>query len=329
MTLAVFYKLLAIFIVVAIGWCAGRMRWLEESTRGPAPARLLSNAAFYLFVPALLFRTTARVDFAVMPWPMLYAFFLPVLTLLFAVYAWSSRASKPADSAAMPSVRAISTTFGNTLQIGVPMAAAMFGESGLSLHIAVVSLHALTLLTVTTALVELDLARTQIVDADGIRPSLGLMLSTTVRNTVIHPVVLPVLVGLTWNMLRLPLPGVVDEMLLMLGSAVVPVCLTVIGLSLAQYGWPQEWRRVSLLVTLKLIVQPLLVLVLARRGFHLHGLALAVIVMMGALPVGSNALIFAQRYQCLESETTSAIVLSTLLFVVTAPLWLLVLSWVG
>ena len=60
MTVAIFYKLLAIFLTVALGWVVGRMRWLGDSTADPA--RVLSNAAFYLFIPALLFRTTARLD---------------------------------------------------------------------------------------------------------------------------------------------------------------------------------------------------------------------------------------------------------------------------
>jgi malonate transporter len=51
--------------------------------------------------------------------------------------------------------------------------------------------------------------------------------------------------------------------------------------------------------------------------------------MLAALPIGSNALIFAQRYHALEAETTAATVFSTLAFVVTAPLWLGVLGWLG
>ena len=47
--------------------------------------------------------------------------------------------------------------------------------------------------------------------------------------------------------------------------------------------------------------------------------------MMAALPVGSNALIFAQRYKTLQAETSTAIVVSTLAFVLTAPLWLALL----
>jgi predicted permease len=143
---------------------------------------------------------------------------------------------------------------------------------------------------------------------------------------VIHPVVLPVLAGFVLNSIGIALPTVLDEVLQMLGTAVVPLCLTLIGMSLAYYGWPRAWRGVLGLAALKLLVLPALVLVVAHWGFGLAGLPLSVIVMVAALPTGSNALIFAQRYRCQEGETTAAIVASTLLFVLTAPLWLAVLS---
>jgi hypothetical protein len=76
---------------------------------------------------------------------------------------------------------------------------------------------------------------------------------------------------------------------------------------------------------LKLLVLPALVLTVAHWGFRLDGLPLAVVVMMAALPIGSNALIFAQRYRALEGETTAATVFSTLAFAATAPMWLMVL----
>lgn len=328
MTELVLYKLLAIFITVAIGWFVGRMRWLGEATGDGStasdPARVLSNVAFYIFVPALLFRTTARLDLESLPWLTLAAFFMPVLLVLLAVYGLRRWRRGAADAPAAPSVQAITATFGNTLQIGVPLAAGIFGEAGLAIHVTVISLHALTLLTALTLLVELDLAR-----ANPAAVGLARTLLTTVRNTVIHPVVLPVLAGLTLNAIGVVLPAVLDEVLLMLGTAVVPLCLTLIGMSLAYYGWPRAWRAVLGLAALKLLVLPALVLVVAHWGFGLSGLALAVIVMAAALPTGSNALIFAQRYRTQEGETTAAIVASTLLFMLTAPLWLAVLSALG
>jgi len=324
MSLVIFLKLVAIFAIVAIGYIADRARWLGE---GDA-ARVLSNAAFYLFVPALLFRTTARIDLHTLPWRTLAAFFVPAIGCLLAVYLFGRRAQNAAGPAAAPSVRALSVSFGNTVQLGIPMATALFGVEGLAVHLAIVSLHALLLLTVATTLVELDLARAQAVHRGG-EHSLSATLRTTVRNTVIHPVVLPVLVGLLFNLAGFRIPALADETLLLLAQAVVPVCLVVIGMSLAHYGVRGALRGAVWMSTAKLLLLPALVLVAGRWGAGLAGMPLAVIVLCAALPVGSNALLFAQRYQTLEHEATTAIVISTFGFVVSAPLWLLVVGWIG
>lgn len=323
MSLAIFLKLIAIFAVVAFGWIAGRARWLGS---GDA-ARVLSNAAFYLFIPALLFRTTARIDLAAMSWSTLAAFFAPALALMAGVYLWG-RSRVAEDGAASPAVRALAATFGNTVQLGIPMATALFGEAGLSVHLAIVSLHALTLLTIATALVELDLARAHAL-SQGERRSLAATLFTTVRNTVIHPVVLPVLAGLAFNLTGLAIPALVDETLQMLALAVVPMCLVVIGMSLDHYGIKGSLRGALWLSFAKLFVLPGLVLVVGRFFIGLAGVPLAVIVICAALPVGSNPLLFAQRYRNLEGETTTAVVISTFAFALTAALWLLVLAALG
>jgi hypothetical protein len=131
---------------------------------------------------------------------------------------------------------------------------------------------------------------------------------------------------MAWNATGIGLPPVIDEALELLGSAVVPLCLVLIGMSLAYYGVRGAARGAVLLSMLKLLLLPAVVLVVAHWAFGLTGLPLAVIVMMAALPVGSNALIFSQRYETLEAEATAAIVFSTFAFVLTAPLWLAVLA---
>ena len=326
MTLAVLYKLLAILAIVVLGWGAGRMRWLGAGNDSSDPTRVLSNAALYVFIPALLLRTTVRLDFAALPGSTVWAFFVPAVALLLAVYAWQrARGAMQRDGAAAPAVRALTASFGNSVQLGIPLAAALFGESGLAIHVALISLHALILLSMVTLLAELDLARTP---QPGAAPStLGKTIVTTLRNTVIHPVMLPVLIGLAWNASGIGLHPVVDEVFAVLGSAVVPVCLVLIGLSLAYYGVQGRWRGAIGLTLAKLIGLPALVLVVAHWGFGLAGLPLAVLVVMASLPVGSNPLIFAQRYATLQAEATTAIVLSTLAFVATLAFWLAVLAW--
>lgn len=320
MSSAVYFKLLAIFVVVSVGWAAGRMRFFG----GGEAARALSNTTFFLFAPALLFRTTARIDFDRLPWSTVLAYFAPVVGLMLLVYAHQRR--RRPEAAAEPSVRAITATFSNTVQLGIPVAAALFGEAGLSVHLAVVSLHALTLLSVVTVLVELDLARA----AEGsARRSLLATLGTTVRNTVIHPVVLPVLLGLGWNVAGWPIPPAVDEILVMLGQAVVPACLIAIGMSLAHYGIRGSLAAAAALSVLKLVVQPALVLAVGHFGLGLSGVPLAAIVMCAALPAGTNSMMFSQRYATREAEVTTTLVVSTLAFVVSAPLWIALLQWLS
>lgn len=345
MTLAIFYKLLAIFFTVGLGWLAARLRWFGDAT--PAEARLLSNLAMNVFVASLLFRTAARIDFSRLPWPVLMAYFLPALALVLVVGAWHRRgreagapgASGTSASAsqaepgapAVPATRAVAATYGNAVQLGIPMAAALFGEPGLAIHITMVGVHGVMLLTLPTALAELALAHAH-AQQHGAAP-LSQVLLTTVRNTLLHPVVMPIVAGLLWNLTGLGLHPVLDEALQLLGSAVVPVCLVLIGITLRAYGiggrLSEAVRAVLPVCLVKLVVMPALILAVAHWGFGLAGVPLAVVVMMAALPVGSNALMFAQRYRVLEAEATAAIVLSTLAFVVTASAWLAVLAWIA
>ncbi len=112
------------------------------------------------------------------------------------------------------------------------------------------------------------------------------------------------------------------------GSATL--CLVLIGVSLAHYGMRGALRSAILLSLVKVIAHPSARH--CRRShwiFGLAGLPLAVVVMMAALPVGSNALIFAQRYDTLPAETSSAVVVSTLGFVLIALIWLGLLHAIG
>lgn len=306
MTTVIITRLAAIFAVVAVGYGFGRTRLLS----GEQALQALSNVAFYVLTPALLFRLTATIDLGDLPWVVILVYFGPTVAVLFGVYFWSRRRGR---GTAEPGIRAISVTFSNSVQLGIPVVVGIFGDEGLAVHVAIVSVHALTLLTILTVLVELDLASGESVWATA---------WTTAKRTVLHPVVTPVVVGLLWNLAGLPLPGAVDDILQTLGQGVVPVCLVLIGLSLAFYGvtgvgWPAFW-----LAAAKLLLAPALVFGAAYAA-GLRGTALSVTVLFAALPIGSNALLFAQRYKALEAETTAAIVASTLAFVVTGPAWIL------
>lgn len=339
MTLDIFLKLLVLVAVVGAGWYAGRSRLMP----GPEPVQAISTLAFYLLIPALLFRAMAKVDLAHLPWSTLLAFFGPTTAWVLVVYAFSrwqiqrkghvghlggaeSSASglEPNErDAATPATRSIMCSFGNTIQVGLPLVASLFSDAGLVIHVAIISLHALTLLTVATVLAEVDIARARHAVVGG---NLWGTVKQTVRNTLIHPVILPVVAGLCWNLVGLPVPQPMDEALQLLASGVVPLCLVMIGLSLAHYGI-KGYARLAVACTVgKMLVMPAAVLGVAHWGLGLSGLPLTVIVLVASLPTGSNALLFAQRYQTQVPQATATIVVGTVAFAGLAPMWLQILS---
>jgi malonate transporter and related proteins len=247
-----------------------------------------------------------------------------VLSML-VVYGWHRmlEGQRQQPPSARPATRAIAVTYGNAVQLGIPMAAALFGDAGLALHIALVSLHGLVLLGLLTVLVEADLARGQAA------PGRWDTLRVTARNTLVHPVVLPVLAGLAWNFTGLGVHPVLNEVLHLLSAAAVPTALVLIGVALATHGVHGHVRRAWGLAAVKLLVMPAWVLLVAHQVFGMRGTLLAVLVMMAALPAGTNAVIFSQRYRTLQAEVSVAVVLGTFAFAASAALWLAVLAALG
>ena len=188
-------------------------------------------------------------------------------------------------------------------------------------------LHGLTLLSTLTVIVEMDLARARVRDARA--PSIAAMALTTLRNTIIHPVVLPLIVGWVWNLSGLPIPAVSRMSSSCSASA---WCRSAWSSSACRWpttAWRRAWRRPSCSSPSSWLIQPAFVLLVAHWGFGLSGLPLSIVVLMGALPVGANALIFAQRYETHEAESATAIVISTFCYAFTLPAWLFVLSRVS
>ena len=68
--------LLPVILLIAIGWLAGRRRWI-----GPASVKDLSGLVFMVLAPALLFRTMAGVREAALDWRPLVTYFVVALSV--------------------------------------------------------------------------------------------------------------------------------------------------------------------------------------------------------------------------------------------------------
>lgn len=305
---------LPVFVLIVIGFLAARTAALSEEG-----IRALSDAAFLIFMPALLFGAIARVDFARLSPGAAFAYYaigVPLFSLVLAVQFARTR------DATKATIHALTGLFGNTVMLGIPVVRLAYGETGLALLLTVIAVHALIFLSLGTLVLELAVLARSDGPARRSRAAVAGRLLQVARSALIHPVVLPILAGLAWSAAGWSLPGPLDQSLSMLGSAAAPMCLVLLGASLAQFDLRQGLATAAGLTVLKSFLFPLLVWTGGAVLFRLDPLPLAVATVTAALPTGANVYLFAQRYEAQVREVSAAVTLSTLAAAITLP-WLL------
>ena len=314
---AVIFTILPVFAVVLAGWGVARAKLINaEGVAG------FGNVTFYLFVPALLFRAMRNIHFETLDPRPTYTYFCGALLCFFIVIfvsrQWLHRDIRHGV------VIALGVTFSNTVLLGIPLIKLAFGDAGLVVLLTIISMHSLILMAVSTLIVEFAAG----FGDPGNRAAKSRWMNTldAIRNTVINPVILPIIAGLTYGALRLPLPEVLDAPLALLAAASGPCSLVLLGASLAQYGIAQYWKSAVVLTVLKNVAFPLLIWALGRFVFGLNDLSLAVATVTAALPIGANVYLFAQRYNVAQGEVTAAVAVSSAVSVFTLAV---VMYWFG
>jgi len=294
--------LLPVFGLIAIGYAMARTPLLKnEGVRG------LGSFVYYVALPALLFRSTAVPPPGESGGGAIIAAFFGGAVILFALGMALAR-YRFAMNLSEQGVVGVNASFGNSVQMGVPLVLAAFGPQGMHAMALVIALQSVILLTLATVIVELGGWRGG--------AALGRSLNAVLRALVTNPIIMAIVVGFLWREAGLALPTPLLHLIDLLADGASPCALLALGASLAGFRLTADLGDAALVVGLKLVVQPIVVWALARL-LGLAPLDLAVVTVAAALPIGMNAFIVAQRYQLYVAQSASAVVLSNLLSVVT------------
>jgi len=308
-----------VVLFIALGYLSGRQGWIRAQA-----VKDLSNLVFMVLAPALLFRTMAGVHVQELDFGPIAVYFGGVALVFGATLAW-------AGFSTLGAVRALGHTFSNNVMVGVPLVGLVFGQAGLVTLFTLISVHALILLTVATVVLELALARNQPGGADGqahVPPALWRMVLQALWSGLVHPVPLPIIAGLLYAQTGWPIPPLIDKPLQLLGQALGPLALLLVGVTLAFSTVGPHFRAALRIALVKNATLPLAVGALGW-ALGLSGLPLAVMVTAAALPVGANVFLFAQRYEVGQDEMTAGVTVSTALGMATVPVVLWVVTrWV-
>lgn len=310
----VFSALLPVVLLIGIGFVAGRLKLI----RGEA-VRDLSNLVFLVLVQALLFRTMATARLEQLDLHSVALYYVVSGGLFFGLLLLRGLSSRSA-------VLALAAIFSNTLMIGVPLVQLAYGQQALVLLFTLISMHALILLTLATVVLELLVAREQAATGAGPRRHIAITVGRAIRNAVLHPVPLPIIVGLLYALTGWGLHPVLEQPLRLLGNAFGPVALVLVGVTLAQAAVGTQLKGALQLAALKTVLHPLL-MAAAGRALGLSGLPLTVMVVAAALPIGANVFLFAQRYHREEELVTAAVAVSTVLAIGTISVVMGLSAW--
>ena len=281
-------------LIILVGFVAGRMLELEHQT--------LSKVTLYVLVPALivssLYHSTIAAESAIaLVAGMVITTTLLYLTVLLVCKIWQLPANLRKSLVG-------TTLVGNVGNLGLPIIAFAFGESGLERAVIVLITASMLMAGVGPALLK----------EEGIQ--------TGVTLTLKLPLVWAMLGGILLRSPAVQLPLSLIQGIEMLGNAAIPVALVTLGIQLAQTRL--AIGRYELFASgLRLLYAPLLAYSVGS-ALKLQGLDLQVLVMQSAMPAAVNSLIWASEFGGDPARVARTIVVSTLMSVVTLPtvLWL-------
>jgi len=306
--LPIFLKTLPFFLLIGLGYWAGRTRFFT-----PEATAYLTKFVFYFALSAMLFRFAANLSLAQIFDPRFVMAYLSasILVYLLAMLVAFAR-GVPAEEAAIEAQCAV---IGNVGFLGVPMLVLLLGEAAAGPVLLVLAIDLIVFSSVITLVIT---GR-----REG-RMSLGLVRVLGV-GLLKNPMTVSITLGLLWSASGQAVPGPINEFLAILGAAATPGALFAIGASLATKS-AERLGVAAWLSVCKLVLHPAAVAVSALLVFGVERQTAGVMIAAAALPVAGNVYILAQHYGVAPHRVSASILISTAVSILTISA---VITWVS
>ena len=189
--------------------------------------------------------------------------------------------------------------FGNTGNVGLPLALFAYGQEGLGYAVVIFAVSAVLVFTLGIWLV-----------SGGASP----------LRVLREPMVLATLAGALFLWRGWKLPEVLDNSVSLLGQMAIPLMLITLGVAVARL----KPERLGRTIWLSLLRSGLTIAIAAgvAAGFGLPPVAAGVLILQMSAPVAVTSYLLAERYQADSGAVAGLVVTSTLLAVGTIPLTL-------
>ena len=195
----------------------------------------------------------------------------------------------------------------NTAYIGLPVAGALFGDTGI-LYTSVYYIPGeIAMWTYALSLFKKDNSE------------------NVFKMVFSAPAADAVFLGLIIMLLRIPIPEFIKSGVISIGSCTTPVSMMVIGAILADGDYKKIFSVPGMMFSvIRLIIFPILIFI-PMKLLALDTVVIGIGVIMAAMPAAAATSILADKYDSDYEFATDVVILSTLMSIVTIPLITLLL----
>ncbi len=292
---------LPFFALIFCGYGAGRFGLLSEASVAGVNAFV-----FYFALPTFLFdlMSTAPLDEVLNP--QFVGAYLGAGLSVFLVAAVLGRVIFPVGPT-QATLMGAAAVLGNTGYMGLPLVAAAFGDAAAIPLVVGLILEVTILIPLSIVLIEAQ---------KGLGQGPGPILSSVTGAMIRNPLMIALLAGVLVSATGIGLPTPIANFTDLLGGAAGPCALFALGATLASFPVSAGLAEVSYMTGFKLLVHPA-AMYLTTRLLGVEPLWATVAILGASLPVAANVFIVAKQYDTYVERTSSAILVSTIVSVVT------------
>ncbi|MEL0079357.1 MAG: AEC family transporter [Rhodospirillales bacterium] len=307
----IFSVALPVFGFVIGGFALGKSALLDE-----IKVKGLTAYVFWFAIPLLLFRGGSKLGASGgegFEAGVLAAYFLASAAIY--ILAFSANWRMFGGKGAEPPLAAMTSAYGNSVMMGIPLAEIFFGTPGLAVATGIIACSAPLYYGISTFLIEARL---------GNASSPIDLAKETLLGILKTPVILAMAAGICFGLTGLEVHPIAERFIDTGAAAAAPTALFALGATLAGFKVAGDLAEAGTISALKLVLNPTLVWLLATFVFQMPLETVIIVTMMAALPCAVNPFLLASRYDAYSRRASAAIVLSTGISIVSIPVavWL-------
>ncbi len=281
---AIFGTAMPVFLIVLVGYLIGKYKKVNVEP--------FVNLIVYISGPALIFSSITKSDINLTDFlTMALSAIGVILILLFVVFIILKFSKSQKIGLYLP------ISIGNTGYLGYPVALFAFGIAGLSRAVVFDMMSSLVLY------------------------SFGIYIIThrsEIMEVLKIPLLYAVVVGLFFNLLKIPVNEIVAKPIEMIGMITIPLALLILGYKLTKIK--VSAAKIALFASLFKIIGGFLIAFLIIKMFSITGLVRNIILLQAAMPSAVMGMILCQKYRRDANLVASVVFISTLLSIITIPL---------